>query len=341
MDQEVIQTVLKDVLPNLLQKYILDDTIPVVVGGVPLNKCANDTDSLINDVDIKFICSDSRDTSYNKVHRHRMAFVKEVISEYNTIAKLKNLPSMKSSKLRKQYSWRVEIGYMSEGTFRTIIDTGIILSKSGDKPFNKYILLGNKYKKLSFKSSDFIVPFDVVNDIPYASCKWMYIDTIRILYDSLDNYNKNTDSVFWKMKVLKYIHKYISISNEPKLKSLDAKIRPLLNKETLIKNKLNIGKFIKTITNISEVSTINSILRNSEIIWDDYDKAHKIIMNLIRLYPSLELLDNGSKLKGDSKTRKQFLDVLKTNLQSNLESVSNIVIKKSSLQVENIPVLTW
>ena len=54
MDQEVIKVMLNDVLPGLLQKYILHDTVPVVVGGVPLNKCANDSISLINDIDIKF-----------------------------------------------------------------------------------------------------------------------------------------------------------------------------------------------------------------------------------------------------------------------------------------------
>ena len=70
MDQEVIKFMLSDVLPGLLQKYVLHDTIPVVVGGVPLNKCADDT-SPINDIDIKFVCSAiNKENTYKKVHKH-------------------------------------------------------------------------------------------------------------------------------------------------------------------------------------------------------------------------------------------------------------------------------
>ena len=338
MDQEVIRVMLSDVLPGLLQKYILHDTVPIVVGGVPLNKCANDDGSLINDIDIKFVCSDiSKDASYNKVHKHRMAFVKEVIQKYNILSKLKNLPLVKASKLRKQYAWRVEIGYMVSGKLRTIIDTGIIMSSNTEKPFNKYLSVGEKYKKLALKTSDFVVPYDIVNDIPYASCKWMYIDTVRVLYDSLDNYNQNSKSDFWKLKVLKYIQKYISIAKDPKLKSLDSKIRPLLNKESTV-NNINIGKFIKAMSDKNHMSDINSILRSTDLLWEDFNKAHQIIGKLSKLYPNISLSHNGSKLHGDSKETKAFLRVVQANLTSNLDT-KNVKVKGNKLFIENLLVL--
>jgi hypothetical protein len=323
MDQDIINTILKEVFPGLLQKYFLEDTIPIVVGGVPLNYCAGVDDGIINDIDIKFVNSheDINNTELNRIHKHRMKFIKEVKNKYNPIAIKRNLPQLKVKPLQKKYLWRVTMGYVAEDKFRDIIDTGII--ESNAKRLNKYFAIGEKYKKLAFSNNEYVLPYQLVNDIPYATCHWIYIDVIRTFYSVLENYHANTKSVFWKRKLLKYIVKYILISKNANLKQLQKKITPLLSEMKLA--NIPITKFIKAVTSDKEVSDIYKILTTTQLVWNNLEKIYDIIENLIKLQTDVLFDKNVSLLRGHKSQTDAFINTLRQNLKI---SMPDIVIKR-------------
>jgi hypothetical protein len=327
MDQEVINTILKEVFPGVLQKYFLEDTIPIVIGGVPLNYCAGD-DGIINDIDIKFV--HAKDTLDNHtrllIHKHRMKFIKHVKEVYNDIAVKKNLPRLKVKPLQKQYLWRVTMGYTIDGKFRDIIDTGII--ESSAKQLNKYFMVGEKYKRLAFANNEYVVPYNLVNDIPYATCQWIYIDIIRTFYSVLETYNNNSKSTdtFWKKKLLKYIVKYIVISKNSSLKGIHKKITPLLSQMKL--SNIPITKFVKAVTGAKEVNDIYNIIQNTKLAWNNLESIYEIINNLLKIHPDISFDLNTLKLKGKGKTSTDtFINTLRQNLKI---SMPDIIIRKTA-----------
>jgi hypothetical protein len=77
--------------------------------------------------------------------------------------------------------------------------------------------------------NDVLVPFRLRKGIPWADCKWVFIDTIRMIFITIETYNTApaSNKMFWGKKLAKYVGKYIHLNMNMKN---NATMRPYLKK---------------------------------------------------------------------------------------------------------------
>lgn len=208
--QELVQMFLKRILntKNLFAKYRVDKLIyPVVLGGVDVLRCCKGKSGLTTaDIDIKFIVVPSvaniNDPTFQLALAMRARFVQEVVDLANASGLL-GLTKLHISEVDPKLSFRMAVyeENVAMGTKEVLVDTGIFCdyTKSDWKQFRNF-----------FDNAALPVPVYVSNHIPYATCSWTLVDTVRMLKHSRDMYESNK-SMFWRNKYVKYVQKFAAI----------------------------------------------------------------------------------------------------------------------------------
>jgi hypothetical protein len=282
MEAKVSKFLLKEILPKLLYSYITKDYYPVIVGGADVDRCAKVDFRPVTDIDMKFIA-----TNISTVNEYEIAFVRDecigkILSMYDE-KKPKDFPNLVAGKVSKVYSFRVPV-HIEGDKKAVIIDTSVIGQQKEFMLQYKYI---NYSRWIKTKNESLLVPFEMVNNLPWADCAWVYIDTVRMLMVSLRDYT-HTDVKSQKLYLITKVIKYIG-----KLAHLEVYYRKHVDlKPLLIKAKKALVDFgedgdklmaslMVVIKKDTDFTKVSKILRDAESVKDDIEYFRKSITVLV------------------------------------------------------------
>lgn len=280
---DILDYMLTHIIPGKMQKYITDEWYPVLIGGISMNKCIkNFTAMPAGDIDIKFV-STSPNTLLNvnnmfALHDARMMLIDELLDLYHNNKPL-HFPNLEVSPLRKQFKWRVEVFY-KESKKQVVIDTGIL--QYIDSEVNDYLNIGVTMKQLEFKNKKYLIPYEFKNDIPYATCEWIYIDLLRMIV-AVNNRYKDEKSQFVKNKLIKYLAKFalydVNYMHDKSLNTLYKKAKTFLSKETI--DDISMDYFISQIKKSKRITSVIKLLNDASLLFSDHNKYINIIESLL------------------------------------------------------------
>jgi SepF-like predicted cell division protein (DUF552 family) len=224
---------LKKILPGKLEKYKRDFCYPVVVGGMTFAKCKQVAVS--GDIDIKFVCTkkNANIRILQNIHNLRMKFLKEIVTSFLLGYGDANISV--DAKPAIEYGWRVKmlIGKL------IVIDTGIWTSDNQPSVFNLY----RNFPSVMSSNGD-PVPYEYIDGIPFATCAFQFLDTMRMLIKFNALYRDRPDT-FHRDKVAKYLARFVLTYNafaerdKQKKMLFDETVRMLPNDEIFAALKKN------------------------------------------------------------------------------------------------------
>jgi hypothetical protein len=265
---------LNEILPFVLVKYITKDYYPVIVGGTVLNKCTN-INNEVTDIDIKFVAT--RDTSNKfEIINARNTCVDDILKMYHE-KKSPTDPVLKKTSVIAKYSYRLAV-YPEGEEKNVIIDTAVFGPEKNFMIQYKYI---DYNKWLKSKSQDLFVPFTLDNNVPWADCSWVYIDTVRMLMIWYDDYKIVTSSqqkTYIMKKILKYINKLLLMEVHWKH---DGRFKPLLKKAKYAlhkdDDKISITHLMSVINKQTSYKKIVKVLKDAEEVKNDIEYFRETI----------------------------------------------------------------
>jgi hypothetical protein len=206
--QAVIKLFIDKILPHKLLQYRTRQIYIAVLGGVNLIRCSSGQGETF-DIDIKFIIKktikDTSDPLFVKATEIRNTFIQDIYNSAKDIIEPFVTLSIVETDLGKLKGTRLCIyaSYNTQNEKMVLIDTGIF-SNATVQHFDKF---ENFYSKLK-------IPYyiDRRTKIPYATCSWQVIDTVRMMHFSkemLESAKRERDMSFWNKKYLKYASKFL------------------------------------------------------------------------------------------------------------------------------------
>jgi hypothetical protein len=192
---------LKKILPGKLEKYKRDYCYPVVVGGMIFAKCQQVAVS--GDIDIKFICTrkNANIRVLQKIHTLQMQFLKEIVTSF--LQGYGDANVSVDDKPVIEYGWRVKL--MVDKV--VVVDTGIWTRENQPIIFNLY----RNFPSVMSSNGD-PVPYEYIDGIPFATCAFHFLDTMRMLITSNALYRDRPDT-FHRDKVAKYLARFVVAYN--------------------------------------------------------------------------------------------------------------------------------
>jgi len=194
--------------PGLFSKYKTKDIYPVVLGGIDVLRCTKQGSTV--DIDIKFVIipqvQGADDPVFKLAVQLRNAFLKEILA----IAKKQQ---QQQQQQQQQSLVDFSLGEV-DTTFKTqrlciyqddhsqksvLIDTGIFSNYSVDK-FDQF---------RNFFQDRVPIPIKIIDHIPYATCSWTLVDTVRMLV----NCREQATNEYWRKKYVKYQAKFALMYN--------------------------------------------------------------------------------------------------------------------------------
>lgn len=284
MESKLSDFLLRDILPNILYNYITSDYYPVIVGGTDLNRCADHDFAPTTDIDIKFIATHGQSNEYEIVFA-RNECIDLIISKYNE-KKPSEFPNLVKGKVNIKYSYRQEI-HIEGDNKAVIIDTAVIGPQKEFMLQYKYI---NYAKWLKTVDDNLLVPFKLIDNLPWADCSWVYIDTVRMVMVTLQEYSTTTtksQKLYLIAKAIKYIGKLAHLEVYYK-KHTDLKSLLVRAKKALV----NFGDDDKLMTSLmvvinkkTDYTKIIKILKAAELVKDDLEYFRKSVTILVHNVP--------------------------------------------------------
>lgn len=322
MIEELHSKIMKDIIDKKLMVTLLKHSsskpyYPVVIGGVNILRCAQlfskshelIGDAYRNDIDVKFVfrnnVSGVDDPMIAKAKLDRDIFLNSLIKKRDFKNILQSIcKQVKTSKVTInaqvidqanhsveairlsmrsiiQLEYRVKPNDDDKETIilKPLIDTGVYHNLNTQPGFFAF-------KKLYLDDTDDPIPIQLFKGIPVASCAWTYFDTVRMLMQSADEYNKallqndDTKLTFLFGKYLKYLAKfailYISmnrINNTPEYESLkelyhvsQQNIAKLKDKKSMIgvsaDQKELLAFLVRLVTKKTNIEKLKELLSN-------------------------------------------------------------------------------
>lgn len=239
----ILRNLLKSsILSNHLKKHNnLKDYYVALIGGTSLSRCMtlnNETKQLLggeflNDIDLKFIIvnkvSSNEDAIVKKVHKKQTMMINALTKDKelkklikyslggeDIVVKIEKHDLLSSVHERARLNLVVSINLEYFGPSppygqnekmicrKTLIDTSVFNSFNNAETFDSYKSKFAPHSKLP-------VPIVIRNGIPYGTCGWVFYDTVRMLVESVDQYENagtNIERNFHFMKLIKYISKF-------------------------------------------------------------------------------------------------------------------------------------
>lgn len=253
------ELLISHVLPKYLPHHITKSYYPVVIGGSSVSRCMQSDyetsqmvdDAFSSDIDIDFIVLKNSLRIIESAYKARAEFIESILKDPDFIKfahdNKQSIGSKqfilipegdKATKLNKRHAISIFLQDIHDSEKKvTIMDTIILHPK-------------NTYNYNLFKDifhSKYPIPKEVDNGILWASCEWIYVDTIRMmmLYDQGLVHSKNDKSFFLKFSryIMKFCVLYILLfesSNEEHahIKKAYAQVRKMLYKSTIDANSL-------------------------------------------------------------------------------------------------------
>jgi hypothetical protein len=285
MESELSKFLLQDILPNILYRYITADYYPVIVGGTDLNRCANVDFAPVTDIDVKFIATHGEANEYEIVFARGECM--DMILEMYHAKKPTSYPNLVKGKVNTKYSYRQAI-HVEGDTKLVVVDTAVIGPRKEFMLQYKYI---NYAKWLKTHDENVLVPFKLIDNLPWADCSWVYIDTVRMVMVTLQEYSITTvksQKQYLIAKAIKYIGKLAHLEVYYK-KHTDVKALLVKAKNAL----LNVGDGDKLVASLmvvldrkTDYTKISKILKAAELVTHDLEYFRKSIALLVHNVPS-------------------------------------------------------
>ena len=218
--QEILNTILYKTLPKYIGQYSFSALYyPVVIGGFDVMRCLGKNSKFLealstSDIDLDFVIRPRHDKSvkqYDKamlqVNAARLQLADHMISDQELQAKIQvHMPGSRLTRDEFQdptgkVVYRLVL-YHHESRY-VLIDLSIFSSANASH-FGMY----NKKSKNP-------IPYIIYKGVPFATCNYVYYDTLRMLEWSRAQLEVSTLSdksiLFFFNKVLKYVLKYCAL----------------------------------------------------------------------------------------------------------------------------------
>lgn len=293
------QFLLKHVINKVLIKYITPGYMPIVVGGTTLHKCSNTDLEDSTDIDIKFVQLKDSVSIYEVIHAKHLC-IEEILEIYNKEKPI-DLPVLFMTKFIKKFQYRQSLFYVdAQGKKNIIVDMTAF-----EKDFidNKLILAFQiatlpKWLKMTTKN---IVPFQMEDNIPWADCKWVYLDTIRMIFVSwsiCQERKTEVDKRFFAKKTLKYImklfHMNVYYRKDKQFLPFLKKINKLMDKDTI-----QVHQIKALLIAVDKKTEYKSIINNSI-------QMSTIMSQIVYFKDTVKLLVSSCKVKERVKVIKEW-----------------------------------
>lgn len=187
--------------PGLFNRYKTNDIYPVVLGGIDVIRCCQGFGTTA-DIDIKFVVSPKivgkEDPNFRLACALRDRFLAELLQIANDSKMLGPTTILTVSEVdQKMPSARVVVYEEINNNKQIFIDTGIFSNMS------MYM-----YENFANFFPHKLIPTFVDNHIPFATCSWTLVDTVRMLHYCKEQFKISNHAQFWKKKYLKYLGKF-------------------------------------------------------------------------------------------------------------------------------------
>ena len=264
--QELITLFMTKLLttPNLFEKYKKTNIYPVVLGGVDVIRCCHGRGST-QDIDIKFVVTSSvsgpDDPTFQEAIKLRDQFLVELMELANESGMLGPTTMLHISDPDASIkSVRVSIYEENNGKKEVLIDTGIF----SDYSMNMFAHFANFFKMTK------PIPTYIENHIPFATCSWTLVDTVRMMHVC-----SAEPGPFWRKKYIKYVAKFAllyksynnkSVSNDDHMErafTLANQYIASASKESNDANKESLVSLLNQYTNIEAIEAV--LVQNPQI----------------------------------------------------------------------------
>lgn len=238
---------LEKVFPKYILKYRTKQFYPVVVGGINMNRCLSSSprakklvDAIFSsDIDLDFVIIPRIDTIsidieeepqiFKQVHEYRMRFLSQIVSDSdllvwtNKIKKDLDLDvtlviddkylKMKDYHVHKVRLVRVKmyIHHADKEVFKSVLVDSPIYASNNVADFRLYSRF--------FPNLRHPIPYYVHRGVPYATCNYVYYDTVRMiifyskaLKESTSPRDRQKNFVKYLRYILKFTTLYILIN---------------------------------------------------------------------------------------------------------------------------------
>ena len=247
------------VLPKYLPHHITKSYYPIVIGGSSVSRCMQSDyetsqmvdDAFSSDIDIDFVVLKNSMRIIDDAYKGRTKFIEELLKDPDFAKFAKdNQQSIgskqfvlfpegeKLTKLNKRHAISIYLEDIHDPEKKlTVMDTIILHPK-------------NTYNYNLFKDifhSKYPIPKEIDNGVLWASCEWIYVDTIRMmmLYDQGLVYSKNDKAFFLKFTryIMKFCVLYILLfetnnKEHAHIKKAYSQVRTMLHKSIIDENSL-------------------------------------------------------------------------------------------------------
>ena len=244
MYDKIVDFILDKILPKYIQETMnLDkDFYSVVTGGRAVENCLGTKfdEEHINhsDIDLMFVLLNNDINLLKKVHQCRMKLLHNIVNDYQLTQYLDHRKlqiKIDSSLLYKKNYEKYYVKLVRLKIDDThIMDTSIYTETS----IPSFGLYGNCYDS----DIKLPIPFKFYNEIPYATCHYIYFDTFRMIvyYHTLLNERVRGITKI-SNKYIGYLFKFIALHNQYKNKYKDF----LEIRKRILKTELMTAKTIK------------------------------------------------------------------------------------------------
>jgi hypothetical protein len=321
--------ILDEVLGKVLIKYITNDYTPVVVGGTTLHKCSKTSINDDTDIDIKFVRLNETISLYEVVFI-KMQCIEEILKLYNS-AKPEEFPTLQKTASSKKYNYRQSLFYMEGDKRKVMID--MTVNDTFDQTNAMLRAIHTSFVPTILKNdSRYIIPFRIQNNIPWADCNWVYLDTIRMIFTSWDLYKNSKgskDKMFFAHKTLKYlmkiIHMKVHYKKQKRFTSFLAKINKMLES-----NDVSINEFKALMLTVQKKTDINEL--------------NKHLQAITKLQSEISFFINSVRLLIKSTPTKERVPIIKSWFNSNKEEHFpnlKLTFKGNGIYLDNIHILNY
>lgn len=264
--EEMKDLFLDVVFPRYIMKYKTKAYYPVIVGGINVNRCLSSkpkSKALIDevfssDIDVDFVImeniqeNDDDPKIFKKVHVARMKFLKQVVMD----AQVQSYITQFKAKTGLTIQLEIDDSFLQKKELRVYKVRLVMMrfnvhNERGEKVYSNVIVDCPLYTsqntnymlyKRFVPNLQKPIPYYVHNNVPFATCNFVYYDAIRMMIYYSNQLKSNNDAKerhFNFVKYVRYVMKFtmlyllinrVSLDKEQTIKGIYEEVKQILSR---------------------------------------------------------------------------------------------------------------